>query len=369
MRHIRNRWTALPLLALLALLFASCSSSIQGSPTITTTGGSTPTASSTGTPSTLGGSMTQIFPARTGAAMAYDAQTKQVVLFGGDALNDTWAWDGHVWTQLFPASSPPTRRDASMVYDDATKQIILFGGIGVTGTAMSDTWAWDGSNWIPLNSAASPLARAQASMAYDAQHKQIVLFGGMVMGKQNVSSAANDTWIWDSKSENWQLEHPSVSPPARAQASMAYDASHQQTLLFGGTDGKSNLNDTWTWNGTNWQQQHPTTSPVARVDAGMVYDVSSQQTVLFAGASVNSTNVTDLNDVWIWNGSDWQQHTTSPSPSGPYTIGVSVCSASGRNIVCGASGQDIVAYAVVQNKTISTSQTLLWNGTRWTVSR
>lgn len=369
MRHIRNRWTIFPLLALLVLLSTSCSGDIgnQGTATPTTTGGSTPTASSTGTPSTSGGSMTQIIPARTGAAMAYDAQTKQVVLFGGDALDDTWAWDGHIWTQLFPASSPPTRRDASMVYDATSGQIILFGGIGVTGTAMSDMWAWDGSNWIPLSPAVSPPPRAQASMVYDAQHKQIVLFGGMVMGKQTAPSAANDTWIWDGK--KWQLEHPSVSPPARAQASMAYDASHQQTLLFGGTDGKSNLNDTWAWNGTNWQQQHPATSPVARVDAGMVYDVSSQQTVLFAGAKGLGANATDLSDVWIWNGSNWQQHKTSPSPGGPYTIAVSVCSASGRNIVCSASGQDIVAYAVVQNKTISTSQTLLWNGSKWTVSQ
>jgi hypothetical protein len=372
MKHIWNRRAVLPLLALLALLLAACSGGInvQGPAIDTTPGGSTPTASSTGTPPASRGSMTQIIPSRTGAAMAYDAQTKQVVLFGGDALNDTWAWDGHTWTQLFPASSPPTRRDASMVYDAVTKQIILFGGIGVTGTALDDTWAWDGTNWTPLSSAVSPPARAQASMVYDAQHQQIVLFGGMVMGKQNTSSVANDTWIWDGKNQNWQVVHPATVPPARAQASMAYDAAHRQTLLFGGTDGKSVLNDTWAWNGTNWQQLHPATAPSARVDASMAYDASTQQTVLFAGVRGPGANATNLSDMWIWNGSNWAQHTTSSSPGGPYTVAVSACGASGQHIVCSAKGQDIVVYAVqMQNKTVSASQTWLWNGTGWSVSQ
>ena len=41
---------------------------------------------------------------RYGHAMAYDSEHKLVVLFGGEALNyvyrnDTWAWDGQIWTR------------------------------------------------------------------------------------------------------------------------------------------------------------------------------------------------------------------------------------------------------------------------------
>jgi hypothetical protein len=37
--------------------------------------------------------------------MAFDAARKEVVLFGGESppsgvAADTWAWDGHFWTQV-----------------------------------------------------------------------------------------------------------------------------------------------------------------------------------------------------------------------------------------------------------------------------
>ena len=45
-------------------------------------------------------------PARSGAAMAFDAANGSVVLFGGQSrtrsLDDTWTWDGTAWTQAHP---------------------------------------------------------------------------------------------------------------------------------------------------------------------------------------------------------------------------------------------------------------------------
>ncbi len=54
-------------------------------------------------------------PGRTGHALAYDAARGQIVMFGGannvttacaggcpPYLNDTWVWDGSVWTHKFP---------------------------------------------------------------------------------------------------------------------------------------------------------------------------------------------------------------------------------------------------------------------------
>src|SRR6202035_5580108 len=50
-------------------------------------------------------------PARTGAAMAFDAANGTVVLFGGNgrsrSLGDTWIWDGSAWAQAHPSTSPP----------------------------------------------------------------------------------------------------------------------------------------------------------------------------------------------------------------------------------------------------------------------
>jgi hypothetical protein len=44
---------------------------------------------------------------------------------------------------------------------------------------------------------------------------------------------------------DWVQLFPQQSPPAREQMGMAFDELHQQTVMFGGLDGKTLLNDTW----------------------------------------------------------------------------------------------------------------------------
>ena len=113
-------------------------------------------------------------PARTGASMAYDAATGNVVMFGGDgahrALKDTWTWDGSTWTKQHPSASPPASGGPSMAYDAATRVIVLCVGGG--------TWTWDGSTWTRQSPPASPSRRNSEPMAYDAATGNVVLFGG-----------------------------------------------------------------------------------------------------------------------------------------------------------------------------------------------
>lgn len=86
--------------------------------------------------------------------------------------------------------------------------------------------------------------------------------------------------------------HPTISPPARGQACMAYDVATQQVVLFGGEDDSSlpALGDIWLWDGTNWTQQYPSTSPSAREDASMAYDPVTQNIVLFGGGVPHIAN-------------------------------------------------------------------------------
>jgi hypothetical protein len=343
-----KEWLAAGLLILICLLFAGCGALPTRQPGNSGTPVS-PTATSPAEATSMATLQSEIVPARTGSSIAYDEKYKQVILFGGGSYNDTWVWDGQSWTQLFPASVPPIRSDASMAYDAASGQLILFGGVGSTGTALGDTWMWNGTNWLPLGPAVSPPARAQANLVYDAATRCLVLFGGMEMGSGQATTVANDTWTWDGS--NWTQEKPKLTPPARAQASMAYDAVTHQVVLFGGTTATKELNDTWAWNGTNWSQLHPTTQPAARSGADLVYDADNGQMVLFAGA--NATG--DLNDTWVWNGTNWKQQTTRPAPAGPY-----------GQAIYNPTQRVIVAYVVqVQNKAISASQTWLWNGKAW----
>jgi hypothetical protein len=108
-------------------------------------------------------------------------------------------------------------------------------------------------------------------------------------------------------STTWTEQSPATSPPARDDASMAYDPSTGNMVLFGGYDGSGGyLNDTWTWDGTTWTQQSPVTSPPARVGASMAYDPSTGNMVLFGGAG----NSGFLDDTWTYG----------PITSGPLQI-------------------------------------------------
>ena len=49
-----------------------------------------------------------------------------------------------------------------------------------------------------------------------------------------------------SQALDWTKQTPATSPPARADASMAYDAATGTVVLFGGYDGQL-AGDTWTW--------------------------------------------------------------------------------------------------------------------------
>ncbi len=83
-------------------------------------------------------------PARYRAAMAYDAATGTIVMFGGYGtrrLGGTWTWDGSTWTKQAPATSPTAREGESMAYDAATGTIVMFGGNGTRGNYLGDTWS------------------------------------------------------------------------------------------------------------------------------------------------------------------------------------------------------------------------------------
>ncbi len=140
-------------------------------------------------------------PPRVEAAMAFDEAAGQLVLFGGSsgvALGDTWVWDGRHWAQQVPAQSPPPRFVASLAYDAANGRLLLFGGEGGFTSPYArrrDTWAWNGHTWTELVQSTAPPARSLASMSRDAS--TVVLFGGSGDAAKGVSGELSDTWTWD----------------------------------------------------------------------------------------------------------------------------------------------------------------------------
>jgi hypothetical protein len=82
----------------------------------------------------------------------------------------------------------------------------------------------------------------------------------------------------------WSQQFPTTSPPARSDASMAFDQGTNELVLFGGWRS-FHRDDTWTYDGTTWTQRFPAATPPARNDASMAFDPASGELVLFGGYS------------------------------------------------------------------------------------
>jgi len=137
-------------------------------------------------------------PSARGTTRTYDAATKQVVIFAGEDggpsfLDDTWTWNGITWTQQFPATSPPKRTNFLLAYDADIGDVVLFRGYNaVGGEALNDTWTWNGTTWSQVQTRLIPTGRYGAAMEYDPAFKGLVLFGGYFTG----GPWTNQTWLF-----------------------------------------------------------------------------------------------------------------------------------------------------------------------------
>ncbi len=85
-------------------------------------------------------------PARVEAAAAWDPKRKRLVLFGGytwtagvrERLQDTWEFNGAAWAR-FSTTGPAPRSGAAMAFDAELGQVVLFGGSGARATRGSGT--------------------------------------------------------------------------------------------------------------------------------------------------------------------------------------------------------------------------------------
>ena len=125
-------------------------------------------------------------PARADAAIGYDPDTKQVLMFGGQgdygSLGDTWVFDGSTWRQEHTAQAPAARSDAGMVFDPGPRALVLL---------RLGHWEWRGLERHPAldwplerrSTATVPYGiydqtiLQQDHMAYDAVTGKVVLVG------------------------------------------------------------------------------------------------------------------------------------------------------------------------------------------------
>lgn len=189
-------------------------------------------------------------PSRVGVGAAYDIVRHRFVRFGGspltggNAVSETWEFDGTHWT-LVTQAGPPARNAAAMAYDPFRQVTVLFGGYDDNFTPFGDTWEWNGQTWTQVTGA-GPTPRFGAAMVFDDVRHEMLLFGGRDAGGHR-----ND--LWRLTSGSWTLIPTQIAPSPRSVALIAFDYIRGNTVLFGG-EGPNDppLADTWIWNGSTW---------------------------------------------------------------------------------------------------------------------
>ena len=240
------------------------------------------------------------------SALAYDAQSDRVILFGGVMetetdvihLDDTWAYDleANTWTKMNPATKPSARIGHAMAYDSQSDRVILFGGFTGSGPsgggpsdASNETWAYDfdTNTWTDMKPAVAPSAKLWPGMAYDSQSDRVVLFGGSVFSGESLITTS-ETWSYDLDTNTWTKMNSATKPPPRSYPVMAYDSQSDRVILFGGvavTETEFRVfEDTWSYDvGTDsWTNLSAATGPsTGCCGDGMVYDSQSDRVILY----------------------------------------------------------------------------------------
>jgi hypothetical protein len=181
------------------------------------------------------------------AAMAYDQTRGRVLLYGLTSQPlpnqasgsrpggpQTWTWTGSRWQAMNPRHSPGPRIYTSMAYDPNTRKVLLFGGVlaQTMFDYLDDTWMWDGSDWTQLAPAHSPAPRGNTTTVPYAAQSRLLLVGG------NDTADRPDAWAWDGL--DWA---PMPSPGPRDGAAGAELGAH--VILFGGTASLRANTDLW----------------------------------------------------------------------------------------------------------------------------
>lgn len=250
-------------------------------------------------------------PARKNAAMAYDSDRGVCVLFGGGTnifqieipFNDTWEWNGAVWTMRSSndpsaGNRPPPMDGPIMAYDSFRKRTVLLGSNERTGgefNPVTRTWEWDGNVWTvhdrSTTASPAPPPRIDAAMAYDSARRVTVVFGGAAYE----GGLLNDTWTWDGTM--WRLV-ANGGTDTRDQHAMAFDDRRKVLVLFSGVHGEPFV-DTSEWDGSSWTRrpfaQFNINLPPRRLHM-MWYDTGDQKVVVFGGITGSPYNI--LDDLW-----------------------------------------------------------------------
>lgn len=232
-------------------------------------------------------------PSASAPVLVFDEARNNVVLFEGASNNilaltaqllsdTTWTWTGSAWKKA-TGKLPPARRGAAIVYDRERAQVLLFGGADANGNHLADTWLWNGSDWNQAT-VPGPAARARPGIVYDEANRRVLLFGG-----DSVIGPLQDTWLWDGNA--WAYQKPSATTPSRFQPVLQYNPQLRRVIASGGAS-----TETWSWDGAAWSVASSTRKGDLTLLSTLVFDEARQNTLRFGGLAIaaDATNVGDV---------------------------------------------------------------------------
>gem|GEM_PF-1386334 len=261
-------------------------------------------------------------------AMAYDTESKRVILYGGQTGNiadhpetflsaETWAFDPirNRWQKMSPESSPPAMSAQAMAYDSESDRVILHGGGGIfeketyEDAVLNQTWAYDfnENTWMKMSDGPRRLGHR---MAYDTESDRIVMFSG-VNFQDGRFQDVQETWVYDFNNDTWTEMKPVLSPAPRLYYGMVYDKKSDKVLLWGGFLGKSTIdNNIWEYdfNSDSWMEREAENSPDPRCYHAMAYDDISGKFLIYGGTAEGN------DEMWTYDllGNTWTKlHPTS----------------------------------------------------------
>lgn len=238
------------------------------------------------------------------------------------------AWPRGGWMQIHPEHTPGLRASSAVAYDPVRERVVLFGGlsewIGNTFYHERDTWEWDGNDWIEMKPKTLPPARAGHMMAYDEKRGVVVMFGGE---EKTGNYMLADTWTWDGK--DWTLMTPTGYPAARRGGQMFYDPETEKVILSGGHYYAAEkvftyVNDIWAWDGKNWEYVTTLEDNLITTTPNVVYDPIQKRATLF-----------DYRQLMTWTGKQWQTLEAGAMPPSRFGTWLAGDPSSGKMILFG----------------------------------
>jgi len=216
-------------------------------------------------------------------------------------FNDIWSTsDGVTWTEERANAAWTPRRSMSVV--EFNGELWMFGGWSPISGYSQEIWkSSDGVVWTRATTTA-PWSAREGQQVEIFQNK-IWTLGGVNYDTRQVF---NDVW-YSSDGLNWQQAPSAPWSPRWDDAITVHDG--KLFLTAGMNLNKQTFNDVWSFDGTNWQLITDSPPWQSRQGHGLV----SYKGYLWSVGRLNDSEGGGVNDIWFSkDGHEWQKTNTDP---------------------------------------------------------